>query len=230
MGDRTTDYLSVISSNLLFAGVEPSALREMLEDDRTRIEIFKTGETVFGASQNESCLGILCEGTAQVGKLLPSGQRVLMSVLGTGDVFGTVTLFAKPSDFPTVILSAESCTAVFFERESVREMFRREPRLAENMIAYLSSRILFLNRRIEGFAATGAEEKLSIYLRDNLTTSEGHSLLNLSMTDLAGALGVGRASLYRAFDRLEDMRIIARKGRKIDILDIEGFNRLLDHN
>jgi CRP-like cAMP-binding protein len=230
MGGEKSVCLSLIAASSLFAGVSIASLGEMLEDGRTRIERFKPGEIVFGASKNESCLGIFCEGKAQVEKLLPSGQRVLMSVSGPGDVFGTVTLFAKPSDFPTVIRSEEACTVVLFERETVRGMFQREPSLAENMIAYLSSRILFLNRRIEGFAATGAEEKLAVYLRDNLMKTDGKSTLSLSMTDLAETLSVGRASLYRAFDRLEAMGLIVRRGKTVDILDKEGFQKLFDNN
>ena len=39
------------------------------------------------------------------------------------------------------------------------------------------------------------------------------------MTDLANTLDVGRASLYRAFDKLESEGLIIKDGKTITVLD-----------
>ena len=50
--------------------------------------------------------------------------------------------------------------------------------------------------------------------------------LDCSITDLACRLGVSRASLYRALDGLEAAGSIARKGRRVRIVDQTALQEL----
>ena len=72
-------------------------------------------------------------------------------------------------------------------------------------------------------AQTGAEGKLARYL---LTVPSGEPL-RLSATDLAKRLGISRASLYRAFQALEDARLIRREGKSMYVLDPAGLEGVL---
>ena len=49
----------------------------------------------------------------------------------------------------------------------------------------------------------------------------------LSATDLAKRLGISRASLYRAFQALEDARLIRREGKSMYVLDPAGLEGVL---
>jgi DNA-binding IclR family transcriptional regulator len=72
-------------------------------------------------------------------------------------------------------------------------------------------------------AQTGAEGKLARYL---LTVPSGEPL-RLSATDLSKRLGISRASLYRAFQALEDARLIRREGKSMYVLDPAGLEGVL---
>ena len=51
--------------------------------------------------------------------------------------------------------------------------------------------------------------------------------LRLSATDLAKRLGISRASLYRAFQALEDAQLIQREGKSMYVLDPAGLEGVL---
>ena len=74
---------------------------------------------------------------------------------------------------------------------------------------------------IHSFTAGSAERRLSLFLADN--ESEGVYCANVSMVALADMLDIGRASLYRAFDKLEAEGFIEKKEKTILLKNKEGM-------
>ena len=72
-------------------------------------------------------------------------------------------------------------------------------------------------------SAPSAEGKLARYL-----LSFGDKELTLSATQLGRRLGVGRATLYRAFEALERAGTISREGKTIRILQPEALRNVLN--
>jgi CRP-like cAMP-binding protein len=89
---------------------------------------------------------------------------------------------------------------------------------AEHYVRYLSGRIQFLSRRLDAVSADTAEGKLGQYL---LTNADETDQVTISATGLSQRLGVGRATLYRAFEALERDGAIRREGKTIRILSRE---------
>ena len=66
-----------------------------------------------------------------------------------------------------------------------------------------------------------ALQKLASYLLKD----EGR--IALSRVQLASALGIGRASLYRALDELTDKGYISSDGKNVTVIDREGLMSLI---
>ena len=96
----------------------------------------------------------------------------------------------KRQDYETTLTALSPCSAAFFPQEQVAELLRDTPGAAANYIRYLSGRIHFLSRKIEGLTAPGAAGKLARCL-----LAEG-GVLSCTATELARRLDVSRASLY----------------------------------
>jgi CRP-like cAMP-binding protein len=79
----------------------------------------------------------------------------------------------------------------------------------------LAGRVRFLNRKIQCFTAGSAERRLALWL---LSEEEEVITLPSSLTTLSDMLDIGRASLYRALDKLENSGLISREGRNIALL------------
>ena len=85
---------------------------------------------------------------------------------------------------------------------------------------FLSGRIRFLNRKIGYLTAGSAERRLALYLA---SFQKQELVLKDSISSLSELLDIGRASLYRAFDALEEQGLIRREGRSILVPDLKAL-------
>lgn len=173
---------------------------------------FRKGETVFSKESREKCIGVIVKGGATVKK-----EHIVISSLKQGDIFGAVTLYSKAETFVNDIVADSGCKVVFITKNGVDTLISKSPRFAKSFIEYLSERIYFLNSRIEAYTMPTADDKLYSYLRE---TAKGKNsfTLNVKMTDLANALNLSRASLYRAFDELCSQGRIIKDGKNIKFI------------
>ncbi len=174
-----------------------------------RVEAAK-GDTVYDRHRFRRCLGVVLEGRIQVRK-----EALLVSTLSAGDVFGAAALFHQREDYPTTLTALADCRLLLIPQDGVRRLLRESPAFAEDYVEYLSGRIQFLSARLDALSAGSAEGKLAQYL---LTSADGEGRVTGSATQLCQRIGVGRATLYRAFESLERCDAIAREGKTIRIL------------
>ena len=97
----------------------------------------------------------------------------------------------------------------------VGELLARESLLSRNYIRYLSGRIRFLNARLGSLAVGDTEGRVVRYLLSSLS----YGAVECSASGLARQLGISRASVYRAFQDLEQAGLIRREGRAILVPD-----------
>lgn len=198
-----------VSSHPLLRRVDGPLLEQVLA--QAQLLRVNRGETVYDRHQFRRCLGIVLQGRIQVRM-----ESLLVSTLGLGDVFGAAALFNGSPDFPTTMTALAPCQVLLLPQEQVRRLLWECPAFAEDYVTYLSQRIRFLSARLDTLSAGSAEEKLAQYL---LRAGEGQEEISLSATRLSALIGVGRASLYRAFESLERAGAIIREGKTIRILD-----------
>lgn len=179
------------------------------------------GSVVYDRNRFRRCLGLVLRGRIQVRR-----EALLMSTLGKGDVFGAAALFSDGADYPTTLTALTDCEALLIPQESVRRLLRECGDFAEDYAAYLSSRIQFLSARLGAVSSPSNRGKLAQYLLSNAGLDR---TVTLSATQLCQRLGVGRATLYRAFASLEDTGAIAREGKTIRILDEAGLRACCEH-
>jgi CRP-like cAMP-binding protein len=141
-----------------------------------------------------------------------------MSTLNAGDLFGAAALFTDSPDYATTLTALSDCALVLLPQENLSRLLGESPEFARRYVGYLSGRIQFLSRRLDAVSADTAQGKLGQYL---LTNADETDCLTLSATELSQRLGVGRATLYRAFETLERDGAICREGKTIRILDRE---------
>lgn len=204
----------------LFAVLDDETLDALTQDPRCVTAAYQSGDTVYSDRDFRRALGLVLSGSVDV-RRIGHTQPVLLQQLKEGSLFGAAALFSKEESYVSVLTAASATTVFFLPAEVCEELLTRHPAFAMRYIAFLSDRIRFLNRRIASLAAGGTEGKLAQYLLQN----EGAPVP--SRTQLASALGIGRASLYRALDDLSAKGLISFDGKNITVLDSEGLRRLL---
>lgn len=207
--DYSEKAMFFLRKSPVFKGADDKLLKDALKSGS--ITVFQKGELVFSRASGEKLLGMMIDGSASVLK-----DKLVISRLLPGDIFGAVTLFSGEELFLNDIEADGRCAALFISGGAMRRIIHDEPPVAAGLIEYLSERIYFLNRRIEAFTAGRAEEMLYVFLSVN-SDEEGCCRVG-NCSELARKLGVGRATLYRSLDILEESGRIAREGKTIRLL------------
>ena len=213
---NTNETVELLSQLPLFRNCNKKTLAAACE---------KHAEHVFLSSDEslgENCakkLGILLSGTAEICSA-DQGKSVILRTLRPGDVFGAAGLFCQSETALSRVTATNSAHFLLFSAETVRSLLSRDQGFLDAYLAFLAGRVAFLNRKILCFTAGSAERRLALWL-----VSEEGDVINLpsSLSALSEMLDIGRASLYRALDKLENESLIARQGREITVLDREAI-------
>jgi len=199
----------IVLSLPLFCGVPKEISEKLLSSHGCAARDFGRGEVVYDHENFKKALAVLLSGRLQVSKKTADGGELIMSALYPPSLFGAAALFNDSGTYASVITAKEDSRVLFLPRAPLLSAMKESPTFAENYIRYLSERIEFLNRRIMRLTAGTAEQRLAGFLLDNLPGETG-AARSLPMTDTAKALNMGRASLYRAMERLEKIGAIEK--------------------
>lgn len=205
--ELTRSQRSLAEQSFLFRGVDAAGLELCLE--RADLERAGRGDKLYTPEKFRRCLGLVLSGKVRVTR-----GEMLVALLERGDWFGAAALFNDGEEFPSTLTAVSECQVLFFPQDAVELLMERFPAAGANYVRYLSGRIRFLSDRLNTLAAGSAEDKVLQFLRDH---ADGGGAVTVSATALAQALGLGRASVYRAFDTLEAHGDIRREGKTIRV-------------
>lgn len=200
-----------LSELFLFDGVQ-DALTEVGEAE---LAAYHRGELILEGDSCRRALGVLLRGRAEA--VSPAKETAVLSTFGPGAVFGAAALFGMEQSYVSRIRAVTDCTVQFLPEEMLERLFLRYPRTAVNYIAFLSSRVRLLNGKIAVLEQNDAESRLYRYLTENCD-GDGRPNSRMTMKSLAATLNMGRTSLYRAMQSLEEKELIVRKDGKMEVI------------
>ena len=210
-------------SNSLFRGVSRPDVNKYLDEKSLSVAEYGKGDEICSPLMYEIRMGIILSGKAIIS---PAGfeRRVCMRTIGSGAVFGIPNLYAEGADFPSRITSAANTSVLFISPDSYKALIENNLSAMRNFLRFMSERIIYLNRKIASYTAGSSEKRLAFFLLEN--AENGIVEPEISMSDIANTLDIGRASLYRALDTLTSLGLISRDEKQIYIKSPEA---LLEH-
>ena len=205
--DQTENIIEIIRECPLFKGMPDEDIGKII----LKGSIERTEE---GSVLAPGMMYIILDGSILIEKEASDGRRVAMSLAKAPAVINAAAVLLDENSLSTLRAGAESCVLSLSE-EVVRQAILGGGTFALNFAEFLTDRVSFLNHKISSLAGYSAFGRLVMYLREH--ECAGEVTIPMSLTAFAGNLGVGRASLYRAFDSLEAQKLIEKSGRKIRI-------------
>lgn len=196
----------------LFSKLDLNEIKSGLE-----IVCAKKGETIMAQKKFRRCLVYILKGSASVFKIGLDGRKNVINSFYEGDVFGMATLFYEEAEYPSEITAEKDLRLAVFSKEIIEKAFSENPEFAKAYVVLLSEKIHFINKKLAAFLEGEASEKLLRWLI-NVSGGEREFTLPCSVSKIAEMLGIGRASVYRAFDSLTEREIIIKEGKNIVIL------------
>ena len=213
---KKEDIIFNLKKHPLFNGVDASALSDTVNADDTLTKSFKQGEEIFSPQIKEKKLGFILLGEANVYSS-DGNHSALLRVLNVGDTFGVSNLFDENAEFVSTIVAKKASSVIFFSQRAIEKLLGDSSAFRTNYIKFLSQRICFLNKKISCFTAGSPERKLAVFLCSQ--SEEPTFSLNVNANSLSEMLNVGRASLYRAFDKLITEKFITKDGKNITVIN-----------
>lgn len=212
-----------ITQNPIFKNADRETVNRCLNDSTMTVKHFETNELVYSPETDKKSVGLIICGSAAVTSL-SGNENVVLKTHRAGNMFGVANLYTDEPP-PSIINAAEPTEVLFIDGEAFCSVIENDMNAMRAYLAFLSKKIIYLNKEISTFTAGSAEKKLAFFLCEN--QQDGRFEPSFSMSHLAEVLGVGRASLYRALDSLEAEGLIKRADKAILIPDKYRLSKII---
>jgi len=186
--------------------------------------------TCIIALEGDICdsLGIVMAGELEVQKHYASGKVVTLAKLNRGKTFGEAIAFSETNIYPATIVSSKGSIILYISKKDIIAMCSAYPKVLNNFMRLLSSKILLLNRKIKELSFETLRQKISNYLLSQYEIQKTTELtLPMSRKDLAEHLGVQRPSLSRELINMKEDGLIDFNKRLVQIKDLDGLEDIL---
>ena len=206
----------------LFNGLTDTEIQGILNDAECDQVQFKADSVIYSGDHFRRAIGIILSGKAVAQNGDDNG--VIVRCLSKGDCFGVAAVFAyNDKPYVSVISAKTDCTVLFMPESVITRCINQYKPFAANYIVFLTGRIQYLNRLVSAYSSPNVETKLARFISAYV---DGEVVpFDLNMTSLSKSLGIGRASLYRALDSLEESGVIKRDSKRIVVTDIEKIKQ-----
>jgi len=223
-------YSEVLLSSALFRDIAPDELQRMLDCLKPRIREYRSREVIALCDSPFTGVGIVVAGKVAVTRETYSGSRILLAILGPGDVFGEMEAFSSSRVWPATVLAREDCAVVFLPPAKIAgncpNLCPGHSALIMNMLNVLSCKALVLHKKMEHLGARKLRGRISSYLLD-AWRQNGKVTFKLAMKrqELADYLNMPRPSLSREMGLMRDEGIIEYSGSSIRIIDLPRLEK-----
>ena len=193
---------------------EKGQIDKMLESPM----LYKKGSLIYNEETHNAAIGVVVSGCLSVKTARESD--VIIRSLKKGETFGVSAVFGDGSEgFISRIYAEKDSEVVFVTEELLREIFKKFPLTVENYIRLLSGKIKYLNRKIKLLSCKTTQQAVYEIISSNC--DENGVAVFENMTGLSHSLGIGRSSLYRCLEQLEEQNLIKKNGKEIKVIDYE---------
>jgi len=178
-------------------------------------------------------VGIVLEGAVILAKENAAGDRVIIDIVGPGEIFGEMIAFAQEKVWPVTAIAQGECTVMFIPSDKIvgecPSLCISHRHLIMNMLNVISNKAVTLNRKVEYLVMRSLRAKLSHYLLEQYKkTGKPMFVIPLNRNELADFLNVSRPSLSREMCRMRDEGIIDFHRSSVRIENVEALKRALE--
>jgi CRP/FNR family transcriptional regulator, dissimilatory nitrate respiration regulator len=226
------EWINTLNSCILFDGINQEYLGIMLNCLKPRISRCKQREIIVASGQPFHGIGIIASGKVALTKETYSGNRIVMGILGAGEIFGEMVAFSDKKVWPMTVIAQEDSVLLFLPPGKIAahcsNICASHNTLIMNMLKILSNRAYMLNKKIEHLSERNLRGKISSYLLE-LYSRQNKNTLTMPMKrhELADYLNIPRPSLSREMGLMRDEGIIEFDRSQIKLKNIPELEKAI---
>jgi CRP-like cAMP-binding protein len=180
----------------------------------------RQGDYFFHQGEDAATLYVITEGRVKLTQVTPEGEQVIVNYFGPGDGLGIiVALIDMP--YPLSAEAMELCTAVAWDRHTMKQLMFQYPQLALNGIEMIGQRFAWLQTRFQEVATQRVEQRvaralLRLVRQFGKRVPEGVLIdMPLSRQDLAEMTGTNLYNASRILSKWEQQGLISTSRMQI---------------
>ena len=203
-----------------FAELDPATLETIAQAAIRRD--YQAGQVVFWAGEPCAGLHVVQDGWFKVIKLSADGREQVLRIVGAGETFAEISVFAdKPN--PATVIALEPSTVLVVRRDAMLQLLDRRPGIARHILQNMAERVLHLVTLVEDLSLRTVEARLARLLLERATEGTLHRYRWATQTEMAARLGTVLVVLNRALHNLTAKGLIEVQRHQIKIIDREGL-------
>ena len=223
------NYLPLLQSTSLFAGLEAEALRVLLGEVGAVLRTYSRGETLVLAGQSNRRVGVVLSGAIEAYHSAASGVRLPISQMGPGGVFGDV-LGGSSLSSPVTVVASAPCEVLLlpYERLLLSDGSPAHQRVVQNLVRTISDKYFSLSRRIDLLVMKSLRAKVAAYLLSE--AARAHSLtfsIPFSRIQLADYLNCDRSALSRELSTMQKEGLIDTYRSSFKLLEPDALQQMV---
>ena len=225
---KKDDTRNLLSDIKLFEELTPAQLEWIAQ--RAHRRVFPTGSSVITMDQPGEAIYVILHGTVKIH--IEQGERdVIISVLGTGDLIGEMSLIDRVGRSANVV-TLEDSLVLWMDRTTFNYIMDNFPPVARNLVRILSARLRLSDQVIQSLATLDvngrvARQLLAFAARYG-TEENGMVQIRLSLTqgDIADLVGASRKRVNQTMVFFKEQGLVSTntEGRMV-IHNKEGLAR-----
>jgi CRP/FNR family transcriptional regulator len=218
----------VLASVPLFAALDAESAT-MLEAVLTKRNVAR-GHVVFREGEDGDRLFVVLEGKVKISRTAADGRENLLAVLGSGEMFGELSLF-DPGPRTASVTTVTEATLASLDHDDLRPLLSERPGVAVELLQALAQRLRRTNEAMADLVFTdvpGRVAKALLDLADKFGVPESDGLRvrhDLTQEELAQLVGASRETVNKALSEFAHRGWLRIEGRSVLLLDTERLSR-----
>ncbi len=223
------NYLPLLQSTSLFAGIGAEELRTLLGELGASLRSYGRGEALVQAGEPNRRVGIVLSGSIEAFRPAPGGARVPITRMGPGGVFGDVLAGSSLSSPVTVVASAACDVLLFpYEKLLLSDGSPARQQVLQNLVRTISDKYFLLSRRVDLLVLKSLRAKVCAYL---LSEAEQQGSLTFSIPfsriQLADYLNCDRSALSRELSLMQRDGLLDTYRSSFKLLEPEALRQMV---
>ncbi len=224
---KNDDTRNLLSDIQLFEGLTPAQLDWVAR--RAHRRMFASGANVMTAEQPGEAVYIVLFGTIKVHVEQTDGRDVILSILGSGDTIGEMSLIDSVGRSASVT-TLEDSLLLWMGKETFQELLDNYPPVARNLVRILSARVRLSDQLIQALATLDvygrvARQLLAFAEKYGRVTADGIQIrITFTQGDVADLVGASRKRVNQVMVSFKEQGLIGTDAEgRILLLNREGL-------
>lgn len=203
-----------LTAPMLFAVLGPELQADLRRHALRRR--YQEGQVIQQRGEDASGFWLLQSGSVAVGQFLPDGEFRAAAMLGAGDSWGELAMFARR---PRVVdaIARKPSEVLFIPAAEFEALVARDTGTMRELLAALSAQLQEVLDMLAGIRKGTARPRIAGILANLAGASSGALEVSITQHELGELLGLTRATVNAALRELEGDGLVSRSYGKIVI-------------